>query len=181
MTANIAALLYLVAGVLFILALRGLSSPATSRQGNLFGMVGMAIAIVTTLASHPPAGVGAWILVIARHRHRRRHRRGDRAARADDLDAGTGRGVPLAGRHGGGAGRGRRALCAGAPSASAPSGDIHKASLVEMSLGVAIGAVTFTGSVIAFLKLSGRMSGAPILLPVAPRHQSSRSRSRSCC
>ena len=55
MNANLAALLYLVAGVLFILALRGLSSPATSRQGNLFGMVGMAIAIVTTLASHPPA------------------------------------------------------------------------------------------------------------------------------
>ena len=49
MTANLAALLYLVAGVLFILALRGLSSPETSRQGNLFGMIGMAIAIVTTL------------------------------------------------------------------------------------------------------------------------------------
>jgi NAD(P) transhydrogenase subunit beta len=59
MDANIVALLYLVAGVLFILALRGLSSPETSRQGNLFGMVGMAIAIVTTLASHPPAGLGA--------------------------------------------------------------------------------------------------------------------------
>ena len=61
---TLAALLYLVAGVLFILALRGLSSPETSRQGNLFGMVGMAIAIVTTLASHPPAGVVAWVLVI---------------------------------------------------------------------------------------------------------------------
>ena len=68
MTANLAALLYLVAGVLFILALRGLSSPETSRQGNLFGMVGMAIAIVTTLASHPPAGIGAWIAGGARHR-----------------------------------------------------------------------------------------------------------------
>ena len=53
MDANIVALLYLVAGVLFILALRGLSSPETSRQGNLFGMIGMAIAIVTTLGSHP--------------------------------------------------------------------------------------------------------------------------------
>ena len=63
MTANISALLYLVAGVLFILALRGLSSPATSRQGNMFGMIGMAIAIVTTLASHPPVGTSAWILV----------------------------------------------------------------------------------------------------------------------
>src|SRR3982074_1030253 len=64
MTADLAALLYLVAGILFILALRGLSSPETSRQGNLFGMVGMTIAIVTTLASHPPAGLGAWALVI---------------------------------------------------------------------------------------------------------------------
>ena len=49
--------------MLFILALRGLSNPETSRQGNLFGMVGMTIAIVTTLASHPPAGFGAWTLV----------------------------------------------------------------------------------------------------------------------
>ena len=64
MSPNIAALLYLVAGVLFILSLRGLSSPETSRQGNLFGMVGMAIAIVTTLAAHPPAGGIAWLLVI---------------------------------------------------------------------------------------------------------------------
>ena len=69
MTANLAALLYLVAGVLFILALRGLSSPETSRQGNLFGMVGMAIAIVTTLASHPPAG--ARRLGARDRRHRR--------------------------------------------------------------------------------------------------------------
>src|SRR3954452_24872127 len=63
MTANTAALLYLAAGVLFILALRGLSSPVTSRQGNLFGMLGMAIAIGITLTAHPPAGTGAWILV----------------------------------------------------------------------------------------------------------------------
>src|SRR3979411_412882 len=65
MSTNTAALLYLVAGVLFILALRGLSSPVSSRQGNMFGMTGMAIAIVTTLAAHPPAGVGAWVLVLA--------------------------------------------------------------------------------------------------------------------
>ena len=64
MSPDLVALLYLVAGVLFILALRGLSSPETSRQGNLFGMVGMAIAIVTTLASHPPDSVGAWSLVV---------------------------------------------------------------------------------------------------------------------
>src|SRR5262249_7205941 len=64
MTADLAGLLYLVAGVLFILALRGLSNPESSRRGNLFGMVGMAIAILTTLAAHPPAGWGAWVLVV---------------------------------------------------------------------------------------------------------------------
>src|SRR5688572_8045343 len=64
MNANIAALLYLVAGVLFILALRGLSSPESSRRGNQFGMIGMTIAVLTTLASHPPVGFGAWVLVI---------------------------------------------------------------------------------------------------------------------
>src|SRR5205823_1662513 len=64
MSADLVALLYLLAGILFILALRGLSSPETSRRGNLFAMVGMAIAIATTLASHPPAGLGAWGLVV---------------------------------------------------------------------------------------------------------------------
>ena len=64
MSADVVALLYLVAGVLFILALRGLSNPETSQRGNLFGMVGMAIAIATTLASHPPSGAGAWALVV---------------------------------------------------------------------------------------------------------------------
>src|SRR3979409_1089922 len=64
MSADLGAVLYLVAGVLFILALRGLSHPETSRQGNLFGMIGMAIAIGTTLAGHPPAGTLAWGLVV---------------------------------------------------------------------------------------------------------------------
>ncbi len=113
MNANIAALLYLVAGVLFILSLRGLSSPASSRRGNYLGMTGMAIAIVTTLALQPPSGGDRLAARDRRHRHRRRRRRGDRAPGADDLDAGTGRGVPLAGRHGRGAGRGGRVLCAG--------------------------------------------------------------------
>src|ERR1043166_5084238 len=63
MNADLTALLYLVAGVLFILALRGLSSPETSRQGNLFGMVGMAIAIAVTLALHPPDSFFSWLLV----------------------------------------------------------------------------------------------------------------------
>src|ERR1700740_3376702 len=164
MSADVVALLYLVAGVLFILALRGLSSPETSRQGNLFGMVGMAIAIATTLASHPPTGLGAWILVVV----------------GLGLGGGTGgviaRRVPMtampqlvAAFH---SLVGMAAVLVAAGALYAPSafdigtvGDIHKASLVEMSIGVAIGAVTFTGSVIAFLKLDGRMSGAPIMLP----------------
>src|SRR6476660_2933836 len=100
----------------------------------------------------------------ARHRHRRLYRRRHRAPGADDLDAGTGRRLPLAGRHG------RGTVAAGAfyaPEAFdiGTPGNIHAQSLVEMSLGVAIGALTFTGSVIAFLKLSARMSGAPIILP----------------
>src|SRR5436309_3785242 len=164
MNADLAALLYLAAGVLFILALRGLSNPETSRRGNLFGMVGMAIAMLTTLASHPPAGIGAWALVLA----------------GLALGGGTGaviaRRVPMtampelvAAFH---SLVGMAAVLVAAGALYAPAafdigtvGAIHKSSLVEMSLGVAIGAVTFTGSVIAFLKLSGRMSGAPIILP----------------
>src|SRR5438309_1964193 len=164
MSADVVALLYLVAGVLFILALRGLSNPETSRQGNLFGMVGMAIAIATTLASHPPAGAGAWALVVL----------------GLALGASTGaviaRRVPMtampelvAAFH---SLVGMAAVLVAAGAHYTPAafdigtvGAIHKSSLVEMSLGVAIGAVTFTGSVIAFLKLSGRMSGAPIILP----------------
>jgi H+-translocating NAD(P) transhydrogenase subunit beta len=165
MTADLAGLLYLVAGVLFILALRGLSNPETSRRGNLLGMVGMAIAVVTTLATHPPVGVGAWILV------------------ALGIALGGGAGSVIARRVAMTAMPqlvaafhslvGMAAVLVAAGALYAPSafdigsvGDIHKASLVEMSLGVAIGAITFTGSVIAFLKLDGRMSGAPILLPL---------------
>src|SRR5499426_3064256 len=164
MNANLVALLYLVAGVLFILALRGLSSPETSRQGNLFGMIGMAIAIGTTLASHPPAGGNAWLLVLVG------------IAAGGSVGAMIARRVPMtampelvAAFH---SLVGMAAVLVAAGALYAPSafdigqvGAIHKASLVEMSIGAAIGAVTFTGSVIAFLKLSARMSGAPILLP----------------
>jgi NAD(P) transhydrogenase subunit beta len=164
MSADLVALLYLVAGVLFILALRGLSSPETSRRGNLFGMVGMTIAILTTLASHPPADFSAWALVIV----------------GMAIGGGTGaviaRRVPMtampelvAAFH---SLVGMAAVLVAAGALYAPAafdigtvGNIHKPNLVEMSLGVAIGAITFTGSVIAFLKLSGRMSGAPIILP----------------
>src|SRR4030095_596710 len=64
MSANVSNLLYLVAGILFILALRGLSHPTTSRQGNLYGMVGMGIAILTTLVLARPSGIGAWLLLL---------------------------------------------------------------------------------------------------------------------
>jgi NAD(P) transhydrogenase subunit beta len=165
MTADLTALLYLVAGVLFILALRGLSSPATSRQGNLFGIIGMTIAIVTTLASHPPAGIGAWALVVLG------------IAIGGTIGAVIARRVPMtmmpelvAAFH---SLVGMAAVLVAAGALYAPAafdigtvGHIHTGSLVEMSLGVAIGAITFTGSVIAFLKLSGRMSGKPIILPM---------------
>jgi len=164
MNANIAALLYLVAGVLFILALRGLSSPESSRRGNMFGIAGMVIAIATTMASHPPQGIGAWILVVAG------------LTLGGGLGAVIARQVPMtsmpelvAAFH---SLVGMAAVLVAAGAFYAPTafdigtqGNIHKSSLVEMSIGVAIGAITFTGSIIAFLKLSGRMSGAPITLP----------------
>src|SRR6187397_397518 len=164
MSADLGAVLYLVAGVLFILALRGLSNPETSRQGNLFGMVGMAIAIVTTLSYHPPVGTGAWALVVLG------------LAIGGSTGAVIARRVPMtsmpelvAAFH---SLVGMAAVLVAAGAFYAPAafdigteGHIHGQSLVEMSLGVAIGAVTFTGSVIAFLKLSGRMSGKPITLP----------------
>jgi H+-translocating NAD(P) transhydrogenase subunit beta len=164
MSANLAALAYLVAGVLFILALRGLSHPTTSRRGNMFGMIGMAVAVATTLAAHPPAGWGAWGLVVLA------------VAIGGGIGAVIARRVPMtsmpelvAAFH---SLVGMAAVLVAAGALYAPAafdigaeGAIHGQSLIEMSLGVAIGAITFTGSVIAFLKLSGRMSGKPILLP----------------
>jgi NAD(P) transhydrogenase subunit beta len=164
MNVNLAALLYLVAGVLFIFALRGLSHPTTSRKGNQYGMIGMAIAIVTTLALRSPSGFGGWLLVIF------------------GLGLGGGFGALLARRiemtkmpqlvaffH---SLVGLAAVLVAAGALYAPeafgigtANDIHAASLIEMSLGAAIGALTFTGSIIAFLKLDGRMSGKPIMLP----------------
>jgi NAD(P) transhydrogenase subunit beta len=164
MNANLVALLYLVSGVLFILALRGLSSPVTSRQGNLFGMAGMAIAILTTLGASPPHGAWGWVLVLG------------------GLAIGGGAGAVIARRiamtqmpqlvaafH---SLVGLAAVMVAAAALYAPEafgigavGAIHGQALVEMSLGVAIGAITFTGSVIAFAKLNGNMSGRPIMLP----------------
>jgi H+-translocating NAD(P) transhydrogenase subunit beta len=164
MSQNVSNLLYLVAGVLFILALRGLSHPTTSRQGNLFGMAGMGLAILTTLAFAPPAGLGGFALVVLG------------LGLGGGLGAVVARRVPMtampqlvAAFH---SGVGLAAVFVAAAALYAPQafgigrvGAIHGQSLFEMALGVAIGAVTFTGSVIAFLKLDGRMSGKPILLP----------------
>jgi NAD(P) transhydrogenase subunit beta len=163
MSVNVASFLYLVSGVLFILALRGLSHPTTSRQGNLYGMIGMAIAIVTTLALAVPTAGGFGLIVLG-------------------LAIGGGAGAVIARRiamtsmpqlvaafH---SLVGLAAVFVAAAALYAPAsfgigavGAIPAGALVEMSLGVAIGAVTFSGSVIAFLKLDGRMSGKPILLP----------------
>ncbi|MGL4974188.1 MAG: NAD(P)(+) transhydrogenase (Re/Si-specific) subunit beta, partial [Bosea sp. (in: a-proteobacteria)] len=164
MAANIQALLYVVSGVLFIMALRGLSHPTSSRQGNLFGMVGMGIAVLTTVIFSPPAGFSGWFLVIL------------------GLAIGGGIGAYMARRvemtqmpqlvaffH---SLVGMAAVLVAAAALYAPEafglgapGKIKAISLFEMGLGVIIGAITFTGSVIAFLKLDGRMSGKPIMLP----------------
>ncbi len=164
MNANLAALLYLASGVLFILALRGLSSPATSRQGNLFGMVGMGIAVVTTVFYQVPSGFSGWFFMLLA------------IAIGGGIGAWRARSVQMTDMpqlvaffH---ALVGLSAVLVAAGALFAPKafgigqiGAIHGASLLEMSLGAAIGAVTFTGSVIAFLKLDGKMSGKPIMLP----------------
>jgi NAD(P) transhydrogenase subunit beta len=164
MSADLVALLYLVAGVLFVLALRGLSHPTTSRQGNFYGMTGMAIAIGTTLAWSPPQDPFGWALVIGG------------LAIGGIIGAVMARKIAMtqmpqlvAAFH---SLVGLAAVLVAAGALYAPSafgiggiGSIAKASLVEMALGAAIGAITFTGSVIAFAKLNGNMSGAPIILP----------------
>ena len=158
-----AMLAYLIAGVCFILALRGLSSPSTSQRGNRFGIAGMGLAVGTTLflndvASLPEImgaiAIGAVIgWVTAR-----------RIAMTDmpQLVAAFHSLVGLA------------AVLVAAAAYLNPqafgiidtlTNEINKVSRVEMGLGIAIGAITFSGSVIAFLKLNGNMSGAPIMLP----------------
>ena len=165
MSANLVAVLYLVSGVLFIMALRGLSSPATSRRGNLFGMIGMAIAMATTLAIAAPQLQLTWFLIAGG------------VGVGGLIGAITARRIPMtampelvAAFH---SLVGLAAVFVAASALYAPDsfgigerGGINVISLFEMSLGVAIGAITFTGSVIAFAKLSGRMSGKPITLPL---------------
>ncbi|MGI4817404.1 NAD(P)(+) transhydrogenase (Re/Si-specific) subunit beta [Brevundimonas sp.] len=168
MKASLAALAYLAAGVLFILSLRGLSSPETSRRGNLLGMVGMALAVGVTLFLMGSQGLLDPLTL---------------GLMAAGVVVGGGAGAVIANRvpmtampqlvaafH---SLVGLAACLVAVGAVYAPeafniqtvAGGIKTLSLVELSLGVAIGAITFTGSVIAFAKLNGNMSGAPILLP----------------
>ncbi len=171
-------LAYLVSGICFILALRGLSSPSTSRTGNRLGMFGMALAVVTTLMLRAPIPEGALLpqpspddikvllmilgavaiggaigLVTAR-----------RIQMTDmpQLVAAFHSLVGLAAVPVGWAAY----LNPEAFGIADAGGAINPVSRLEMGLGIAIGAITFSGSVIAFLKLAGKMSGAPILLPL---------------
>ena len=168
MSANLAAVAYLVSGVLFILALRGLSNPETRRRGNALGVAGMAIAVGTTLLTLWGAGALDPVtiaMVLAG------------VALGGTIGALIARRIPMtampqlvAAFHS----LVGLAACLVAVAAiytpeaygiATPEGGVKLQSLIELSIGLAIGAVTFTGSLIAFAKLNGNMSGAPILLP----------------
>ena len=163
MSANLTAVLYLVSAVLFIMALRGLSSPESSRQGNTYGMIGMAIAVLTTLFASGLSG-GSFLLIVVG------------VAIGGGVGAVIAKRIPMtampqlvAAFH---SLVGLAAVFVAASALYAPEafgigavGDIHTSAIIEGAIGAAIGAITFTGSVIAFLKLDGRMSGKPIMLP----------------
>ena len=160
MSANLLAVFYLISGVLFILALRGLSSPETSRQGNLLGIIGMAIAIGVTVISIANFSLGLIYLLVF-------------LLIGGSIGAFIAFKIPMtampelvAGFH---SLVGLAAVFVAISAFLSPEvfklgfpGDIKIASLIEMSLGASIGAITFTGSIIAFLKLRGLMSGSPI-------------------
>ncbi|MCW2245890.1 NAD(P) transhydrogenase subunit beta [Azospirillum fermentarium] len=158
---TLSALLYLVASVCFIMALRGLSSPETSRQGNFYGMAGMVIAIATTLAL--PVVQSYWMIVLGIAIG---GAVGYVIAKKIEMTA-----LPqlVAAFH---SLVGLAAVCVALAAYYAPDaygigirGAIAKGSLVEMALGTAIGAITFTGSVVAFAKLQGLVSGKPLVFP----------------
>ena len=162
MVENLANFAYLIAAICFIMALRGLSSPETARGGNLYGMIGMAIAILTTVAT--PQVSSYWLIVF---------------------------GILIGGTIGAVVARkiqmtalpqlvaafhslvGLAAVFVAAAAFMNPDaynighpGSIHVSSLIEMSLGTAIGAITFTGSIVAFAKLQGLVSGKPLVFPM---------------
>jgi NAD(P) transhydrogenase subunit beta len=156
------AVAYLAAGILFILALRGLSSPATSRAGNRFGMTGMLIAVVTTLVTHEVASLPEILAAIALGGTigfvtARRIQMTAMPQLVAAFHSLVGMAAVLVAS--------AAFLNPGAFGILGAGGNILTVSRVEMALGAAIGAVTFSGSVIAFAKLNGNMSGAPILLP----------------
>jgi H+-translocating NAD(P) transhydrogenase subunit beta len=158
---NLSALLYLVAAVCFIMALRGLSSPENARGGNIYGIAGMAIAVATTLAG--PQVISYWLIAIG-------------------IVVGGAIGAYVAWQiqmtalpqlvaafH---SLVGLAAVCVATAAFSAPEaygigvrGAIERGSLVEMSIGLTIGAITFTGSIVAFAKLQGLVSGRPLVFP----------------
>ena len=159
-SANLSAIFYLISGILFILALRGLSSPDTSRQGNYFGIIGMVIAIAVTFLSvgnFSTSIIYVFLLLIIGGAI------GSFIAFRIPMTA-----MPelVAGFH---SLVGLAAVFVAIAAFLNPSafnlgsiGDIKLASIIEMSIGAAVGAITFSGSIIAFLKLRGIMSGAPI-------------------
>ena len=156
---SLSAFLYLVSGVLFILALRGLSHPESARQGNMFGMIGMALAIFTTFALPDVGNYGPIILAIAIGGFI-----GGMIALKIEMTA-----LPqlVAGFH---SLVGLAAVFVAAAAFYQPeaygigqAGSIAMGSIIEMGLGVAIGAITFTGSIIAFAKLQGLVSGKPLV------------------
>ena len=163
MSASLTSLAYLVAAVLFVLALRGLSSPVTSREGNRFGMIGMAVAVGATLLHHGMSGWGYALMVLGIAIG---GTIGTMVALRIQMTA-----LPqlVAAFH---SLVGLAAVFVAAGAQQAPEafgigtpGHIHAQSLVEMSLGLAIGAITFSGSLIAFAKLQALMKGSPILFP----------------
>src|SRR4051794_3610437 len=161
MSENLSALLYLVASICFIMALRGLSSPGTARAGNIYGIAGMAIAILTTLAT--PQVVSFWLIILGILIG---GAVGTYIARQIQMTA-----LPqlVAAFH---SLVGLAAVCVATAAFAAPEaygigvrGNIHGASLVEMAIGLVIGAITFTGSIVAFAKLQGLVSGRPLVFP----------------
>ncbi len=162
-SANLLAIFYLISGILFILALRGLSSPETSRQGNLFGIIGMAIAITVTFLSIDNFSSGFLYVLLF-------------LLIGGSIGAFIAFKIPMtampelvAGFH---SLVGLAAVFVAISAFISPevfnlgsSGNIKLASLIEMSIGAAVGAITFSGSIIAFLKLRGLMSGSPITFP----------------